>query len=152
MRCFGRPPAYWFASSALDARSDLAFPAGMPIALHAFRYRDARSGRWVRARYKATLTEIAERYAQWELVGSSELRSDEPVRMFNPSSKLIPHAELMQMEEKRLDMQPTVADGERALLCLFLRRYVTWCARARQFARMQGAAALHRDVCGNAQP
>ena len=124
----------------------------MPIALHAFRYRDVRSGRWIRARYKATLAEIAERHVQWELVGPPELRADEPVRMFNPASKLIPHAELMRIEEKRPDMQPSMTDGERLLLCLFLRRYVTWCARARQFARMQGAAALHREVCRDAQP
>ena len=124
----------------------------MSIALYAFRYRDLRSGTWVRARYKATLAEIAERHAQWELVGSPEMRADDPVRMFNPSSKLIPHAELMRMEEKPLDMQPILASGECALLCTFLRRYVTWCARARQFARMQGAAALHRAVCGSPQP
>jgi len=29
---------------------------------------------------------------------------------------------------------------------LFLRRYVTWCARRRQFAAMEGAARLYREV------
>ncbi|MEP6679061.1 MAG: hypothetical protein ABJB78_07165 [Betaproteobacteria bacterium] len=131
----------------LDGCRDLAFPRPMPLSLHAFRYLDRRTGRWVRARYKATRAEIGERYAHWELVGEAELRPDEPVRMFNPALKLMSHAELMRMEERRPDMQPVIAESERALLCLFLRRYVTWCARARQFARMHGAAALHREVC-----
>ena len=123
----------------------------MPPDLYPFRYRDARTGRWVRARYRATLAEIAARHAQWELAGAAEARPDEPVRMFNPASKLIPHAELMRLEDRAPDMQPLVADAERRLLCIFLRRYVTWCARARRYARMQGAAALHREICGRAQ-
>ena len=32
-------------------------------------------------------------------------------------------------------------------LQLFLRSYVTWCARSRRFAQMQGAARLYREVC-----
>jgi hypothetical protein len=39
-----------------------------------FRYRDARTGRWVRARYKAATTEIAARYVEWELTGPGEER------------------------------------------------------------------------------
>ena len=122
-----------------------------PLELHPFRYRDSRTGTWVRARYKATVEEIARRYAEWEIVGPVEIRGDEPAKMFNPASKLIPHAELMRIEEPPPEMQPDLADAERLLLCLFLRRYVTWCARARRFARMRGAAALHREVCRGAQ-
>ena len=70
--------------------------------------------------------------------------------MFNPSSKLIPHAELMRIEEPPPEMQPDLADAERLLLCLFLRRYVTWCARA-SLRPDAGAAALHREVCRGAQ-
>ena len=71
--------------------------------------------------------------------------SSKPADPTNP--KLIPHAELMRIEEPPPEMRPDIADSERLLLCLFLRRYVTWCARARRFARMRGAAALHREVC-----
>ena len=35
-----------------------------------FRYRDPRTGMWVRARYKASRDEIAARYAEWELPGA----------------------------------------------------------------------------------
>jgi hypothetical protein len=120
----------------------------MPVELLAFRYRHPRTRAWVRARYRATRDEIASRYAEWEPVGAAELRADGPTRMFNPAAKLIAHATLMRLEEPSPDMQPVVVDAERPLLCLFLRRYVTWCARARHFARMDAAAALHRQVCG----
>jgi len=39
-----------------------------------FRYRDARAGRWVKARYMATADEIAARYAEWEIIGPGEKR------------------------------------------------------------------------------
>ena len=122
-------------------------PSPVPPDLYAFRYRDSRTGKWVRARYRATPGEIAARHAQWELLGPPEARPDGPVRMFNPASKLITYAELMRLEDRPPDLHPTIADDERTLLCLFLRRYVTWCARSRRYARMQGAAALHRRVC-----
>jgi hypothetical protein len=32
------------------------------------------------------------------------------------------------------------------MLLLFLRRYVTYCARRRRYAQMQGAARLHRKI------
>jgi hypothetical protein len=38
----------------------------MPIQLFPFRYRERLTGRWVRARYRATREEIATRYAEWE--------------------------------------------------------------------------------------
>ena len=39
-----------------------------------FRYRDPRTGRWVKARYMATPDEIAARYKEWELTGPGEIR------------------------------------------------------------------------------
>jgi len=39
-----------------------------------FRYRDPRTGRWVKARYMATPDEIAARYQEWELTGLGEIR------------------------------------------------------------------------------
>ena len=48
---------------------------------------------------------------------------------------------------------PVVNAAERLLLCLFLRRYVTWCARHRRFAACKArrnsiaSSALEPDVC-----
>jgi len=42
----------------------------MPILeLFAFRYRDPRTGSWIRARYVAELHEIAARYVEREIIG-----------------------------------------------------------------------------------
>ena len=57
----------------------------------------------------------------------------------------------MPIAEKPLELQPHLATPpridvtERLLLRLFLRRYVTWCARHRRFAAMQGAARLFAE-------
>ena len=39
-----------------------------------FRYRDSRTGKWVRGRYQATPGKIAARYAEWELTGPGVVR------------------------------------------------------------------------------
>jgi hypothetical protein len=52
-----------------------------------FRYRDPRTGRWVRARYKATPDEIASRYVEWELTGPGEERQP-LVGYFNPVRRM----------------------------------------------------------------
>jgi hypothetical protein len=46
----------------------------MPLHLFEFRYRDPRTGKWVKARYRAELHEIRERYAEWETIGEPEVR------------------------------------------------------------------------------
>ena len=48
--------------------------------------------------------------------------------------------------QPHLAMPPRIDPTERYLLQLFLRRYVTWCARRGRFKQMQGAAHLHREV------
>src|SRR5262244_3110976 len=114
-----------------------------PIGLYPFRFRDPRTGKWVRARYRATLAEIKPRYREWEIDGSPEIRGDTPVQMFQP--------QLRRVADQPLELQPHLAmpsaidATERFLLRLFLRRYVTWCARRRRFAAMQGAARLFAD-------
>ena len=51
-----------------------------------FRYRDPRTGKWVRARYLVTPDEIATRYAEWELTGPGEIRR--PLdKCFNPAGR-----------------------------------------------------------------
>ena len=51
-----------------------------------FRYRDARTGKWTRARYTATREEIAARYAEWEVTGPGEVRTPR-TGYFNPGRR-----------------------------------------------------------------
>jgi hypothetical protein len=44
------------------------------LELFPFRYRDRLTGKWVKARYVAERHEIAARYAEWEIIGSPEIR------------------------------------------------------------------------------
>ena len=61
---------------------------GMPrLELYPFRYRDARTGKWVRARYLAQVPVIQRHYAEWELIGPPEIRhvaTDVRFDYFNP--------------------------------------------------------------------
>ena len=56
------------------------------LELFPFRYRDPRTGRWVRARYVAERHEIAERHPEgWEIIGPAEVRNVDPnARAFSP--------------------------------------------------------------------
>jgi len=85
--------------------------------------------------------------------------------MFSPWSKLParPAAHLPPVEEPPPDhgpmpnpppveQLPPIEDQlERFLVLLFLRRYVTWCARTRRFAQMEGVARLYRKVHNSSQ-
>ena len=114
-----------------------------PLELYAFRFRDPRTGRWVRARYRATLAEIKTRYREWEIDGPAELRGDMPVQVFQPQLPRLDHKPLEL--QPHLAMPPAIDATERFLLHVFLRRYITWCARRGRFAQMQGAATLFAD-------
>ena len=50
------------------------FGLGPALFLYPFRFYDPVRGRWIRARYVAERREIAERYAQWEIIGEPEVR------------------------------------------------------------------------------
>lgn len=45
-----------------------------PLVVYPFRYRDARTGKWVKARYMAERDVIATPYVDWEMIGSDEER------------------------------------------------------------------------------
>jgi len=105
--------------------------------LYPFRYRDPATGKWTRARYRASLDDIAERHADWELIGEPEYRSGDGA-MFSPFRRL--------GFEPALDVEPRLQPCEAWLVACFLRRYVTWCARTRRLGAMQGAARLLREV------
>ena len=44
------------------------------LQLYPFRYRDQRTGKWIRARYLAKVPVIQRHYAEWELTGPAEIR------------------------------------------------------------------------------
>ena len=57
------------------------------LALYPFRYRDPRTGKWVRARYLAQVPVIQRHYAEWELTGPAEIRhvpDDPSLDYFDP--------------------------------------------------------------------
>lgn len=123
----------------------------MALTLFPFRYRDPATGKWIRARYKATVEEIAQRHAQWEITGQAESRSGNAA-MFSPHYRVVAHAELKRLEDAAPVVDPHRATPpaidalEADLLRIFLRRYVRYCARTRRYAAMQGAARLYREL------
>jgi hypothetical protein len=114
--------------------------------LYPFRFKDPVTGKWVRARYRATLADIAARYATWEVTGPASMPACTSIG-FSPYRKVMPHAEWTRITEPPLQMHPALHDAlERALVQAFLRRYVTYCARRGRYAQMNGAARLLRAV------
>jgi hypothetical protein len=114
--------------------------------LYPFRYRDPVTGKWVRARYRATVEDIQARYARWEITGPVG-RPASASRGFDPFRKLVSHAEWTRLTEPPATLVRTLEDAlELALVQAFLRRYITYCARRRRFAAMNGAAALLRSL------
>jgi hypothetical protein len=121
------------------------------LELFPFRYRDPRTGKWIRARYRAQRYEIAARYAEWEITGPAEVRDVDPdARAFSPHAPFnaMIDAELRRFSERppELAESSTIDEREAFLVRLFLRRYVTHCARGGRYAAMNGAARLYADV------
>ena len=113
----------------------------MRLELFPFRFRDPLTGKWVRARYKAMQQELAERFAEFEIIGPPEIREVDPdARYFTP------HASLRERWASPELQPPTLDALEVFLVRVFLRRYVTYCARRRRFASMNGAARLFADI------
>lgn len=54
----------------------------MHLELFAFEYFDERTRRWIRARYRAAIADIAVTHAQYRTIGEPEIREveDDPVR------------------------------------------------------------------------
>jgi len=57
-------------------------------------------------------------------------------------------AELRRYSERPPELQPAIDAAEVFLLTVFLRRYVTYCARRRKYAAMNGAARLYSEIRG----
>ena len=103
--------------------------------LYPFRFRGPTTGKWTRARYRASLSDIAERHADWELIGEPEYWTGDG-HMFSPFRRL---------GSAEVEVEPLLRPSE-APLAVFLRRYVTWGAGTRRFAAMQGASCLLRAI------
>jgi len=123
------------------------------LELFPFRFRDPLTGKWARARYRAERRDIEERYAEFEIIGPPEIREvNRDARSFDPHFKLMTNAELRRLGEKPLEFAPHLATPpaidavEAFLVRLYLRRYVTYCARRRRFAAMNGAARLLAEL------
>ena len=57
------------------------------LELYPFRFRDPLTGKWVRARYRASLADLERRYGEgrYEIIGPPEIRAvDAEARYFNP--------------------------------------------------------------------
>jgi len=143
---------------AMPFHANLQYAGVMPLELDPFRFRDPVTGKWVRARYKATLESIRNRHAEWEVVGPAEQRTGAGIG-FNPWYKLMTHAEIRAATQAEpatdrgpLEMHPHLAvppaidSLEAFLVRRFLRRYIAYCARRRRFAQMNGAARLFAEI------
>jgi hypothetical protein len=110
------------------------------LRLFPFKYREPLSGTWIKARYKATLEDIASRYSEWMIAGEPEIRR--PSRAyFTPHRKHV-HLMTTPRQDSSVETRPALDSLEAMLAATFLRRYVTWCARRGRFAAMEGAARL----------
>jgi len=93
--------------------------------------------------------------SEWEVIEPPGIRDVDPdARYFTPW-KIVPHAEAMRMFERppqinpHLERPPAIDTVECFLTTLFLRRYVTYCARRRRFSQMQGAARLLSKIAAS---
>ena len=98
------------------------------LELFPLRYRDPFSGKWVRARYRASREDIAAQHGEFEITGAPEIREvDTTARYFSPW-KVVPHTELMRLQEPppeinpHLERPPAMDGSEAFLVDLFLRR------------------------------
>jgi hypothetical protein len=114
-----------------------------PVTLYPFRLRNPVTGKWHLARWKATAEEIAE---QGGVIDGSPVtyRSRGATSNFQPFGP-------RRVESSRLEMHPQrglpgIDAMERFLAVTFLRRYVTYCTRRRQYGKAQGAAELWRTT------
>jgi hypothetical protein len=123
-----------------------------PLVLYRFRYRDPLTGRWTRARYRATVAEIAARHAEWVLEDGEqrvvEAATVGALATAPPGSSR--GREGRCSGDVVLEATSAIDGSEAALVACFLRRYVTYCARRGRYAAMNGAARLLRSVAPRA--
>ena len=64
----------------------------------------------------------------------------------SPNFNAMLNAEMRRFRERPPELQPAIDALEVSLVRVFLRRYITYCARRRRFAAMNGAARLYTEV------
>ena len=117
-----------------------------PIVRYPFRLRDALTGKWYRARWNASLTEIESHRGEWIIDGPPETYAAlGSTSNFQLERRPAPGRDRLQMHPQR-DYPPSIEQLERFLACVFLRRYTTYCVRRKQYAEAQGAAVLFREL------
>jgi hypothetical protein len=99
-----------------------------------FRKRDPLTGKWYRARWKASLEDIESHNGEWVVDGEPE--------EYRSFYKAGPDAEHMQSPQSPTLPPPAADEVERFLARVFLRRYVTYCARRRRYAQAGGGGAV----------
>lgn len=117
------------------------------IVLYPFKLRNARTGKWYRARWNGSLEEI-------ERLGGEVCGDAVTCRSLGETSNFMRNVQAAAPAPApgRLEMHPhwesppAIDAVERSLALAFLRRYVTWCVRTRRFAQAQGAATLFREL------
>ena len=112
------------------------------ITLYPFRKRDELTGKWDRARWKASLEEIAKLGGVVD--GEPEMREgDDWGAGFAPYRDPPKPLALANVES---DITRTLDAAERDFARIFLRRYITWCVRRGRHAQAHGAGALWREL------
>ena len=116
-----------------------------PVVLYPFRKRDPLTGKWYRARYKASLADIER--AGGIVDGEPEVRRPlGAMASFHPYRDPQPRrVEPLQMHPQR-EQPPAIDQLERFLARVFLRRYATYCVRRKRYAQAHGAAQLWREL------
>ena len=116
-----------------------------PMLMYPFRKRDPLTGKWYRARYRASAEDIARHPGDWIIDGAPETR-----RALGSTSAFRPWRAPVDPERSVTPAQrevPAALRGvERDLMLAFLRRYVAFCVRRQRFAAAQGAAVLWREI------
>lgn len=123
-----------------------------------FRFRDPVKGKWLRARYPTERHVITERYkdTEWEITGPAEIRGVIRTRASSTLGASPPHAVVVRMFEPAPEIKPhldrprSIDATGRFLATLFLRRYVTYCARRRPLPEIQGAERLLAEIAATA--
>jgi hypothetical protein len=115
--------------------------------LYPFRKQDPLTLKWYRARWKASLEEIAAH--GWKVDGPPMIigaHGDTSAFMSNARADPRPQPPMPDLAP------PDLRDDELWLARLFLRRYVTWCARRGQEARARHASTLWRHLGRGSHP
>jgi len=73
-----------------------------------------------------------------------QLKYSAPVH--RPSGVYINPCAYTRSKLPHLDMEPVLDECERLIVRVFLRRYVTYCARRKRYAAMEGATQLWRAM------